>query len=690
MSGVQKDDLIRRMRGFEWDDIEFKSASRTAPKSAYETVSAFSNSNGGWIVFGVSESGQGYEVHGVKEVDKVQAEFLSAVASRQKFSRSIQIQPDVIEYDGRILLVFRISEANRREKPVYLDGDIRRSFIRVGATNRRCSKRDIESMLLDARDVRYEAQHLKLNPRTCYDPESLAWYRKLIEDQSPSVDPTLSNAEFLRGWAFLADSDDGARPTRASILLFGSPAAFRQILPRPTIDCQWFNGRTPDENDEVRWTDRIVIEDNIIKAWRTLATAYRLRAETPFSIDRETLRRIDDPPEYIAFREAAVNLLIHQDYADVHRTPVIRFFRDNTVLWNPGDAFVPTDELTSAGEREVRNPSIVAALRRIGLSEQAGTGLRAIMREWRRLGYTRPILKNDRARRTFELGLPRAPIVSEWERDFQNDFSIPLSSDGSRAFALACLSGRIGAVEVRDVTGLSTSDAEAVLRQLASHGLLTPVGFAPPGNYEPSLLVRFWRVYRVDPEKARKWGIVSLRTSLTDEPLRPVLVHRELGIVNAVQRSDQTFDLVTKGGDEDPSLVTDTCHERRSLVTGEHDEAPSLVTGRRDEDPSLVTDTCSERQSLVTYTGPKLAELGPHSRGILELCLESRDGRAIMERFSFRHRSHFRAKHLKPLLKNGLIVPVFPDQPRHPRQGYTTTKTGRAALEASTHPEQPN
>ena len=44
-------------------------------------------------------------------------------------------------------------------------------------------------------------------------------------------------------------------------------------------------------------------------------------------------------PDYSSFREAAINLLIHQDYGDHGRKASIRFFRDRMVLWNPWRRF---------------------------------------------------------------------------------------------------------------------------------------------------------------------------------------------------------------------------------------------------------------------------------------------------------------------------------------------------------------
>ncbi len=52
---MEKAELIERLKGYEWNDIEFKEARQAVPRNAYETVSAFSNTEGGWLVFGVRD-----------------------------------------------------------------------------------------------------------------------------------------------------------------------------------------------------------------------------------------------------------------------------------------------------------------------------------------------------------------------------------------------------------------------------------------------------------------------------------------------------------------------------------------------------------------------------------------------------------------------------------------------------------
>ena len=96
-------------------------------------------------MFGVGDRGGTLEVVGVVQVDKVQNEFLSALRSRQKINRAIGVAEDVVETDGKTLLVFHIPESPRSDKPVYLDGDIRRSFIRRGAGDERCTPAEIRT-----------------------------------------------------------------------------------------------------------------------------------------------------------------------------------------------------------------------------------------------------------------------------------------------------------------------------------------------------------------------------------------------------------------------------------------------------------------------------------------------------------------------------------------------------------------
>ena len=224
------------------------------------------------------------------------------------------------------------------------------------------------------------------------------------------------------------------------------------MLPRPTLDVQWIPSDLGEPLPEIRWLDRKVFEDNLIITWRGLITSYMQKAEKPFHIDPHTLLRNDAPPEYRVFREAAINLLIHQDYASHGFKAVIKFYRNVIQFWNPGDVFGNADHLLEPGEKEVRNPQIVAAFRRLGLCEQAGTGMRMVLNQWQALGHPEPEYDNDRSRKTFEIRFPLAK--EQVTEQVTGEVTPPVTPPVKRLIDLLGEKGKLGAGAIREALGL--------------------------------------------------------------------------------------------------------------------------------------------------------------------------------------------------------------------------------------------
>jgi ATP-dependent DNA helicase RecG len=470
---MTQDELIARLNKFEWNDVEFKKAQRGVPEDAYQTVSAFANTAGGYLVFGVQDNQGSFEVVGVIEVDKVQNDFLGCLRSAEKRNRTISVQESAVEHDGKTLLVFHVPESRRNEKPVYLNGDIRKSYIRRGGGDERCSKSEIERFLRDAARTTYDSEIMAdLDAEDFFEPASVSWYRRVLQEKQADRHADMTDVEFLHEWGLVVEADRDLFPTRAAVLLFGKPRLLRNLLPRSVVDYQRIDMKFDEWTPERRWSDRVVVEENIIHAWQTLIEKYLRLAERPFSVDATTLRRHDDPPDYISFREAAINLLIHQDYGDHTRKPAIKIFADRTTFWNSGDAFVTVDELLEPTEKEVRNPAIVAAFRRIGLSDQAGTGVRSIFSNWRQMGFVPPCIVNDKGEKTFEITLLRETLLTEEQRIFQAQLGVRLSDPEAAVFAYACRGGAVGITDAKAVLGRSARDAEQVMDHLVTQTLL--------------------------------------------------------------------------------------------------------------------------------------------------------------------------------------------------------------------------
>lgn len=435
---MTQDELLAKLNGIEWNDFECKRAQRGVPEDAYKTVSAFANTAGGWLVFGVSEVNGQLEITGVEEPDKVQNDFLAVLRGGQKLNRVIAVEAHRFEIDGKHVFAFNVPESSRSEKPAYLKGDPRQSYLRRGAGDEQLTQSELERFLRDAAQDRYDGVALANIPvRQCFDEATVKWYQAQFARRNPEHVEITDPIEFLLNWNFVIERDGQVLPTRGGILLFGIGRYVRQVLPRPVLDYQRIDRPFEQWSADERWHDRYVFEENIFQTWQGLVARYMRIAEHPFSLDPATLRRNDDPPDYVAFREAAINLLVHQDYGDHGRKASIKLFTDRTVFWNPGDAFATEAELLDPTEKEVRNPAIVKAFRRIGLSDQAGTGIRAIFRNWHELGRTPPQLKNDKARKEFELVLINKPLVTNVMLRFRQTLGTNLTPEQADALALA-------------------------------------------------------------------------------------------------------------------------------------------------------------------------------------------------------------------------------------------------------------
>ena len=622
---MDKDELIARLQRYERNDVKFKKAQQGVPEAAYATVSAFSNTAGGWLVFGVQDSRGSLEVVGVIEVDKVQNDFLSCLRTTDKLSCPISAKENIIEHKEKTLLVFYIPEARRSDKPVYLNGDIRRSYIRRGGGDERCTPEEIERFLRDASERRYDSELIAdLDAEDFFDPKSVAWYRRFFNERNPGHQEDLTDVEFLNEWGFIVESGDRLIPTRAAVLLFGHGKYVRQILPRAVVDYQRIDYDFDQWSPDKRWHDRVVVEENIIQAWLTLIERYMSQAERPFNIDAASMRRPDVPPDYISFREAAINLLIHQDYGDHTRKPVIKFFRDRTLFWNPGDSFATTDQLLDPVEKEVRNPAIVSAFRRIGLSDQAGTGVRSIFNNWQRLGNVPPIIRNEKDVKTFELVLLKEELLCEEQLLFQAQLGVHLTDVQAKLFAYACRSGHVTLTEAKAVSGHNGPEARKLLESLVVQVLLQPI--------EPGL--RY----------------------------------------NIAEHLQDRFALA-----DDKNLVTDqVVVERTDLVTAQAAKTSSGSDQVGRETKDLVTDQVSVLKTLSTIQW-SLVMLCEAPRGMIEL----------MEELGVTHRTFFRRKHLRPLLEGGVIQMTNPDNPQASNQKYVLTaagvalKTRRVAAEQS-------
>jgi ATP-dependent DNA helicase RecG len=470
--------LYELLEGLEWKDLELKESRTKVPESAYETVSAFLNTEGGHIVLGVKDK---KEIVGVLDVDKIQSDFIGNLQTPEKFGHPIHFDEYLKQHDNNNVLIFYIHEAHRKDKPIYVKTKRqgRVAFIRKGGDDYTCSKQELDRMIADAQTERPDSQLLDLNPDDCFDQKSLKWFRHRYENKggNRSLDGYSDN-DFLVELGLLVEQKGNFLPTLASVLLLGKTSRIRQFMPRPIVDCYRYGFPRDHANTGQRWDNRVTCEYNIVTTWQAIVNWYNSFTETPFEIDRVSGQRTDSPPDFIAFRETVINLLSHQDFTDHTRWPVIEDFNDQTRFWNPGDAFANVDKLLEPGVKEVRNPIIVRALRDIGFSEQSGWGLREVYRNCHELGRVPPELCNDKSEKSFELRLMRQQLMSEQQILLQTQIGIHLKPQEAAAFANLCSADntQISRSALQAALGLNGMETTKIITRLITQGVVTEIG----------------------------------------------------------------------------------------------------------------------------------------------------------------------------------------------------------------------
>jgi len=114
---MTKEELLLKLSDIEWEDFEVKAAENELPKNVWETVSAFSNTSGGWIIFGVQQQGKKFSIEGVNNGEKIESDFLNTLRGGQKMNHMISPTAQKYLIEGKVVLAFHIPSSPL--KPVW-------------------------------------------------------------------------------------------------------------------------------------------------------------------------------------------------------------------------------------------------------------------------------------------------------------------------------------------------------------------------------------------------------------------------------------------------------------------------------------------------------------------------------------------------------------------------------------------
>lgn len=387
-------------RKTETSQIEFKSAKTGSPEKLYDTLSSFSNTAGGIILFGIDEK-TGYEVCGVKNPDELQKKIVEQANEMEPVVRPLIT---FCEYDGKTVVSAEIAEMDSIKKPCFYagKGKSRGSYIRVGDADLPMTEYEIYS---------YDAFKYKTEDelRTCKRIDSSLFEQIQLDAfiaKAVSVKPNLVNLDKKSLITLNGLSDKEGNPTVCGIMLFGK---YPQYL-SPNLDIVAVVCASENYAEEAETGERFIVNkrlDGTIPQMLESAMSFvQQNMKISTVIDESGHRK--DVFEYPlkAIREIILNALIHRDYSiHTENDPIrVEMYPNRIEISNPGGLYgrLTLDELGKT-KADVRNPFIASNLEILNTTENRYSGIPTIYSEMKKAGLKEPKFENIRG--TFKVTL---------------------------------------------------------------------------------------------------------------------------------------------------------------------------------------------------------------------------------------------------------------------------------------------
>lgn len=377
MDAEQLREMIHHLRIVgETQRVEVKSR---VGKNVLETLSAFSNDDGGIVLVGLDEQ-NGYSP--IEGFDSTQA--TDAIATRCEQLTPV-VRPDVSThvFEGSKLVVVEVEPLRRQDKPCYVSerGLYKGAYTRTGDGERLLKQYEIDRLLEEKQQPTWDYAPVEGAGPEDLDTELLESFLRRQKELRPK---TFAQGNDVAQYRLGVLADD--HPTFAALLTMGDYP--QQFFPRLTVAFALIPGTEIGElADGVRFLDSATLPGTIPDMVEAGIAMVRKNMRTASKIG-DVYRT--DMPDYPleAVREALVNALMHRDYSPEARGGQVQImmYEDRLEITNPGGLYggVTTGNLGEAGVTSSRNQRLSTFLEELRfddggpVAENRGSGIAVI------------------------------------------------------------------------------------------------------------------------------------------------------------------------------------------------------------------------------------------------------------------------------------------------------------------------
>lgn len=328
------------------------------PKSWCKSVSAFANTFGGVLIFGITNDGQ---IVGLEDPS----------GDAEKISEIIKTRLDPIpefrlrfeEENENILVVLEIFKGD--ETPYYYSGDgVLEAYVRVGNESVKATATELKRLVLRGRNTSYDSQI------SAYKVDDYA-FSKLRERYKKWTGNSFDEKDLI---SFGMANEQGYLTNAGALIADESPIRWSRLF------CTRWNGLNKS-NGILDAIDDVEYEGSVLSLIENGEAFIKRNAKMMW---RKTSNSREEMPEYVerSYHEALINALAHRDYlvngSEVH----IDIYDDRMEIYSPGgmadgSVIQERDPLTVPSTR--RNPVLADVLNRLGYMERKGSGFGKII-----------------------------------------------------------------------------------------------------------------------------------------------------------------------------------------------------------------------------------------------------------------------------------------------------------------------
>ncbi len=342
-------------------ECDFKEALETRkPKSWLKSVSAFANTFGGNLIFGVNDS---HIAVGLSDLQKDGEEISRLIKERISPVPRFILYPE--KEAGKDILILSIPRGTHTPYYYRWDG-IREAYIRNGSESMPAPDHILNELILDGTNRSYDALPSE------YDAKDFS-FSKLRERYRIWTGKSFED-KFLSSFGLIADN--GNLTNAGALLSDAGPLRHSRLFA-----VRW-NGITKAgglvdalDSGEIGGCLLIQLEYGMTFIKRNMRTIWK---KTPNS-------RIE-MPEYDerSCLEALVNGLVHRSYSEIGSEVHLDIFDDRLEIYSPGgmaDGSIIQNQKPELVSSKRRNPILADIFARLGYMERQGSGLGKII-EW--------------------------------------------------------------------------------------------------------------------------------------------------------------------------------------------------------------------------------------------------------------------------------------------------------------------